>query len=77
MDHRNDGAIDEARAREIAEDEARSVYGDLAPYVVSVRLQGGRWRVDYDLADATAVGGGPHFLIDAATGEIVERRYEQ
>ena len=69
--------IDEARARRIAQEDARQVYRDLSVYLVSTELKGGKWYVDYDLEGERAVGGGPHYVISATTGEILERRYEQ
>ena len=69
--------ISEARAREIAAEEAAQAYRDLSVYTVSARLEDGRWHVDYDLTDETLLGGGPHFVIDGETGKIVSRRYEQ
>ena len=78
---RDDGAatpaITEPEARAIAAEEAAVAYRDLSVYTVSATLDAGRWLIDYELADETLLGGGPHFAIDAATGEIVARRYEQ
>jgi hypothetical protein len=69
--------ISEETAREIAAAEAGQAYHDLSGYAVTARLADGRWYVDYDLTDETLLGGGPHFVIDAASGEITARRYEQ
>jgi hypothetical protein len=69
--------ITEAEARAIAEQEAAQAYRDLSVYTVSARLDGDHWNVDYELTDETLLGGGPHFVIAADTGEIVSRRYEQ
>ena len=69
--------ISEEQAREIAAAEAGQAYVDLSPYTVTARLDGGSWLVDYDLTDETLLGGGPHFVIDASSGEITARRYEQ
>jgi hypothetical protein len=33
--------------------------------------------VDFDLQDTTARGGGPHYVIDPASGIILTKRYEQ
>ena len=35
------------------------------------------WHVDYDLTDPYSAGGGPHYVIDPHTGDILARRYEQ
>jgi hypothetical protein len=69
--------ISEAEARTIAHEEAAQAYRDLSIYTVSARLDGDRWSVDYELTDETLLGGGPHFVIAADTGEILSRRYEQ
>ena len=69
--------IDEARAREIAERDAAQAYRDLSIYTVSARLAEGYWHIDYELSDETLLGGGPHYVIAAETGEVVNRRYEQ
>lgn len=61
----------------IAEEDALRAYRDLSPYRVSLTLEGNGWHVDYDLKDLGHKGGGPHYVIDAATGAIVSKRYEQ
>ena len=33
--------------------------------------------IAYELKDPRLKGGGPHYVIDAATGAIVLKRYEQ
>jgi hypothetical protein len=35
------------------------------------------WHIDYQLKNPLSNGGGPHYVIDAATGAIVSKRYEQ
>ena len=35
------------------------------------------WHIDYELKDPNLNGGGPHYIIDAATGAILHKRYEQ
>ncbi|HEU5108968.1 MAG TPA: hypothetical protein VFT95_10480 [Micromonosporaceae bacterium] len=69
--------IDEQAARAIAAAEAAQAYHDLSGYTVTARLVDGCWHVDYELTDRTLLGGGPHFVIDAGSGEITGRRYEQ
>ncbi|WP_275414739.1 hypothetical protein [Paractinoplanes durhamensis] len=44
---------------------------------MTARHHGGEWYVDYELTDTMSLGGGPHFVIDARSGEITGRRYEQ
>jgi hypothetical protein len=70
-------AVSEAQAREIAEADARNAYRDLSPYKVSARLADGKWYIDYELIDETLLGGGPHYVISAQTGEVLSKRYEQ
>jgi len=69
--------IDEARARAIAEEDAKHAYRDLSIYHVSAKLKDGNWYVDYELKGEAMAGGGPHYVISGTTGEIIERRYEQ
>jgi len=42
-----------------------------------VGLEADGWHVDYILKDERARGGGPHYVIDAHTGGILSKRYEQ
>jgi len=65
------------RALSVAHADAAKVYRDLTPYRVSVVLEGDGWHVDYDLKDTKRKGGGPHYLIDATSGAILSKRYEQ
>jgi hypothetical protein len=70
--------IDRDEALRIAREDARVVYGNLEAYAESAELEDDEvWRVDYDLRDADAQGGGPHYLISAESGEILAKRYEQ
>ena len=55
----------------------RTGYRDLLLYRISVSLEDDGWRVDYELKDPDLNGGGPHYLIDANSGEIVSKRYDQ
>jgi hypothetical protein len=74
----NRGAmIDEATAREIAEKDALRAYRDLSIYRIKTELREGNWYVDYELEGEAVAGGGPHYVISATTGEIINRRYEQ
>lgn len=61
----------------IAEKDARSAYVDLSIYTIKAALRKGNWYVDYDLTDPTLNGGGPHYVISAKTGRMVECRHEQ
>ena len=57
--------------------DAERAYGDLNGYRITVELESDGWHVDYELKDPTLDGGGPHYVIDAATGAILSKRYEQ
>lgn len=61
----------------IAQADAERAYSDLSGYNVTVTLCDDGWHVDYELKDPQVNGGGPHYIIDSATGEIVTKRYEQ
>jgi len=61
----------------IAQADASRVYRDLAMYRIQLVLESDGWHVDYELKDPRLKGGGPHFVIDAQTGSIVSKRYEQ
>jgi hypothetical protein len=61
----------------IAQADAARVYQDLSPYRIQLALEDDGWHVDYDLKDPGLKGGGPHYVIDARTGAIVSKRYEQ
>jgi hypothetical protein len=65
------------QALAIAQADAVRVYGDLADYRIQLVLEDDGWHVDYDLKDQRLVGGGPHYVVDAMTGAIVSKRYEQ
>jgi hypothetical protein len=65
------------RALAIAQADAARAYRDLSPFRIQLVLEQDGWHVDYDLKDARLKGGGPHYIIDAHTGEILSKRYEQ
>ena len=72
-----DTRIDKERALEIARQDARQAYRDLTPYDVTAELRDGHWKIDYELRDKHAQGGGPHYVISATTGAILSKRYDQ
>jgi hypothetical protein len=69
--------IEREKALEIAEQDASLVYSDLSIYDVSVSIDNNNWKIDYNLKDKTLRGGGPHYVISGATGEILQKQYEQ
>lgn len=70
-------AIASDEAMRIARQDAEAVYGDLSAYQIILTYQQDGWHVDYDLPDVLTAGGGPHYVIDATTGQILSKRYEQ
>jgi hypothetical protein len=69
--------ITEARAREIAQDDAKKAYGDLSAYDVRVVLEKDGWHVDFELKEKSSQGGGPHYIIDPQDGKIIKKQYDQ
>ena len=65
------------QALKIARTDAESAYRDLSMYRIAISLEEQGWLVDYELKDPNLQGGGPHYVIDAETGEILSKRYEQ
>ncbi len=65
------------QALRIAREDAERLYRDLSGYRIRITPEADGWHVDYELKDPNARGGGPHYIIDAATGQIVAKRYEQ
>jgi hypothetical protein len=65
------------QALSIAQADAARAYRDLTKYRIQLVLEADGWHVDYELKDPRLKGGGPHYIIDAASGTIVSKRYEQ
>ena len=65
------------QALTIAQADAIKVYRDLSIYRIQLVLEPDGWHIDYELRDPKMKGGGPHYVINAATGAIVSKRYEQ
>jgi hypothetical protein len=61
----------------IAHRDAEAAYGDLSDYRISLLRQQDGWHVDYEPTGDLVAGGGPHYVIDATTGQILSKRYEQ
>jgi uncharacterized membrane protein YkoI len=64
-------------ALKIARTDAESAYRDLSIYRIEISLEENGWLVDYELKDPQLQGGGPHYVIDVRTGEVLSKRYEQ
>jgi len=69
--------IDKKSALKIAHEDASKIYRDLTIYKIKAVLKEDNWYVDYELKNPLSVGGGPHYVISASTGEIISFRYEQ
>ena len=65
------------QALKIARLDAERAYRDLSHYRILVELREDGWHVDYELKNPRLKGGGPHYIIDAQTGAIISKRYEQ
>jgi hypothetical protein len=66
-----------AEVLRIAQLDAESAYRDLSGLKITLLLCPDGWHVDYDLTDPLSAGGGPHYVIDARSGAIVSKRYDQ
>lgn len=71
------GALSGEQALAIAQADARKAYRDPTPYRIQLVLEADGWHIDYELEDPRRKGGGPHYVIDANTGAILSKRYEQ
>jgi hypothetical protein len=67
------------RALAVAHADAVTVYPDLSRHRVEVRLEDDGWHVEYTFRGTGRfhVGGGPHYVISADTGEITDKKYYQ
>jgi hypothetical protein len=66
-----------AEVLRIAHQDAQTVYLDLSGFKITLTPCLDGWHVDYDLTGPLSAGGGPHYVIDSCTGDILARRYEQ
>ena len=64
-------------ALRIARVDAEKAYRDLSPYRIEISLEQDGWHIDYALKNPRLNGGGPHYVIDAQSGAIISKRYEQ
>ena len=65
------------RALTIAQADAVRAYHDLSAYRIQLTLEDDGWHIDYELKSPKMKGGGPHYVINARTGAIISKRYEQ
>ena len=61
----------------IAQADVSAAFRELSAYRIHLALENDGWHVDYELNDPRLKGGGPHYVIDAHTGAIISKRYEQ
>ena len=73
----SDTSLAVADVLRIAHEDAQAAYRDLLGFKITLFRSPDGWHVDYDLTDPLSAGGGPHYVIDPSTGEILARRYEQ
>ncbi len=71
------GRLNSDQILQIARLDAERAYRNLDGYRISLRREEETWFVDYDLKDEELNGGGPHYEINARTGAIINKRYEQ
>jgi ClpX C4-type zinc finger len=69
--------IGSQEALAIAEADAVKTYPELIGFQIWLSLEPDGWHVDYEPKDPTIKGGGPHYVIDAVTGAIISKRYDQ
>lgn len=65
------------QALKIADADAEAVYHDLSRFRIVLSLEEDGWHIEYRLKSSTAVGGGPQYVIDAASGAILSKKYYQ
>lgn len=65
------------RALAVAQTDAATAYRDLTPYRIEIALESDGWHIDFELKDPRLKGGGPHYVVDAVSGQITSKRYEQ
>ena len=65
------------QALTIAHQDAIIAYRELSIFRIELTLESDGWHIDYELKDPRWKGGGPHYVIDAHSGAILSKRYEQ
>src|SRR5262249_32020792 len=59
------------QALRIADADAATAYRDLSGYRITISLERDGWHIEYRLKSPTSAGGGPQYVIDAASGAIL------
>ena len=57
--------------------DAETVYRNLSRFRVSINLREDGWHIAFEIQSKFTHGGGPHYLIDSAHGDILWKRYYQ
>lgn len=70
-------ALTSDEALKIARADAETAYRDLQPYRIEITFEADGWHIGYAPKDPALNGGGPHYVIDAATGDILSKKYYQ
>jgi hypothetical protein len=70
-------ALSSDQILKVARVDAEKAYRDLSPYRIQLVQEADGWHVDFELKDPRLNGGGPHYVIDAASGAILWKRYDQ
>jgi hypothetical protein len=70
-------AITSDEALKIARLDAETKYRDLGRFRIEITFQDGAWHVAYHPSARASHGGGPHYIIDALSGEIRWKCYYQ
>jgi hypothetical protein len=72
-------AINQQQALAVAHADAVTAYRDLSRHRVEIRLEDDGWHVNYFFVGTGRfhTGGGPHYVIDATTGAIRNKKYYQ
>jgi hypothetical protein len=69
--------VSAAAALAVAEADALAAYGDLRDYYTRLQRYSDGWYINFLLIDRTLNGGGPHYVVDRHTGQILRKKYEQ
>ncbi|HYV38207.1 MAG TPA: hypothetical protein VE988_21155 [Gemmataceae bacterium] len=70
-------AIASDQALQIARLDAERAYDDMARFRIQIALEKDGWHIDYYLKNPNVNGGGPQYLINAMTGDIISKKYYQ
>ncbi len=63
------------QAISIARQDAHDAYSDLSVFSIQAALSNGIWMVDFEPRNPKIRPDGPHYLISAENGEIINKRY--